>query len=152
MRFNGKKLVRIEELVEEDKKVPEDKRTMDILKEIANTIFKCVQFSVDCPSLHPDTKKVPVLDLQVYIQDSLFTHEFFEKPVASKFVIPHNSAHSKNMKMAVLVEEGLRRLRNASRRLEWEISREVMSRWSHKLKRSGSRTGTKVRKTRFLHL
>ena len=47
VRFNGKKLVRREELIEEDRLVPEDKRTMIILKEIGNTIFKCghVQFS-----------------------------------------------------------------------------------------------------------
>ena len=39
--------------------------------------------------------------------------------------------------MAVLVEEGLRRLRNASRGQEWEVSRKVMKTWSQKLKRCG---------------
>ena len=67
VRFNGKKLVKFEGLVEEDKLVAEDKRTMNILKEIGNTIFKFVQFSIDCPYLHPSTRKVPVLDLQVYV-------------------------------------------------------------------------------------
>ena len=41
------------------------------------------------------------------------------------------------MKMAVLVEEGLRRLRNASQGLDWEVSRKVMEAWSQKLRRSG---------------
>ena len=41
------------------------------------------------------------------------------------------------MKMAVLVEEGVRRLRNTSRGLDWERSRVVMERWSRKLRRSG---------------
>ena len=41
------------------------------------------------------------------------------------------------MKMAVLVEEGLRRLRNTSRGLDWERSRIVMEKWSQKLRRSG---------------
>ena len=88
----------------------EEKRTMDILKEIGNTIFKCVQFNIDCTYLHPSTRKVPVLDLQVYFENKQFLHEIYEKPIASKFVIPSRSAHSKAMKMAVLVEEGLRRL------------------------------------------
>ena len=35
MRFNGKKLVIKEELVEEDKMVSEDERTMNILKTLA---------------------------------------------------------------------------------------------------------------------
>ena len=39
-----------------------------------------------------------------------------------------SSAHSIKMKMAVLVEEGLRRLRNYSRGLVWERSRAEMER------------------------
>ena len=64
-------------------------------------------------------------------------HEFFEKPVASKFVILFRSAHSKKMKMAVLVEEGLRRMRNHTRGMDWETSRKVMSEWSQKLRKRG---------------
>ena len=138
VRFNGKKLVKVEELVEEDKKVPEDLRTMLVLKEIGNTIYKCVQFSIDCPSLHPEGNKVPVLDLQVSVKENQFQYEFFEKPVASKFVIPYTSAHSRKMKMAVLVEEGLRRLRNCARGLDPKISQAVMTKWSMKLRRSGT--------------
>ena len=78
-----------------------------------------------------------MLDLQVYVKNNQFVHEFYEKPVASKFVIPNSSAHSKSMKMAVLVEEGLRRLRNYSRGLAWETRSEAMAKWSQKLKRSG---------------
>ena len=88
-------------------------------------------------SFHPKLKKVSVLDLQVYVEENQFKHEFYEKPVASKFVIPYSSAHSRKMKMAVLVEEGLRRLRNCSRGLDWEVSRKVMTKWSMKLRRSG---------------
>ena len=39
--------------------VSEDERTMEELRKIANTIFKCVQFTTEC--------KVPVLDLQLYV-------------------------------------------------------------------------------------
>ena len=77
----------------------EDKRTMNIPKDTGNTIVQCVQFTVDCPSLNPDTKKVPVLDLQVYVEDDNIIHEFYEMPVTCKFFIPSSSAHSKNMKM-----------------------------------------------------
>ena len=84
--------------------IPEDQRTINVLTEIGKSIYKCVQYTIDCPSQHPSTRKVPFLDLQVYIQDNMFMHEFYEKPVASKFVFPIRSAHSKKMKMAVLVE------------------------------------------------
>ena len=81
--------------------------------------------------------KVPVLDLEVSVEDGQVVHDHYEKPCSSKFVIPYTSAHSKKMKMAVLVEEGVRRLRNTSRGLDWERSRVVMERWSRKLRRSG---------------
>ena len=74
-------------------------------------ITECVKFTVDCPSLNQDGR-VPVLDLGVSVEDGQVVHDHYEKPCASKFVIPYKSAHSRKMKMAVLVEEGVRRLRN----------------------------------------
>ena len=41
------------------------------------------------------------------------------------------------MKLSVMVEEGVRRLRNHSIGLAWEKRRKVMEDWSRKLKRSG---------------
>ena len=46
VRFEDGKLGMKEELVQEDKLIPEDQRTMNILKEVADTVFKCVQFTV----------------------------------------------------------------------------------------------------------
>jgi hypothetical protein len=64
-------------------------------------------------------------------------YQFYEKPCSNKFVIPYHSAHSNKMKMSVIVEEGLRRMRNCSRGMDFEVRREVMERWSRKLQRSG---------------
>ena len=58
-----------------------------------------------------------------------YYHHLFEKPCASKFVIPEALAHSKKMKMSVLVEEGVRRMRNCSRRLgddDWRVWSKVL--------------------------
>ena len=136
VRFDGEKLVILEEMVEQDREVPEDLRTMNLLKDISNTITACVQYTVDCPSLHQDGR-VPVLDLKVSVEDGKIVHDFSEKPCASKYVVPFSSANIRSMKMAALVEEGLRRLRNHSRGLEWERSRAVMAAWAMKLRRSG---------------
>ena len=35
-----------DELVAEDEKIPEDERTMKVLRVSANSIFKCVQFTI----------------------------------------------------------------------------------------------------------
>ena len=139
VRFDPEKfkMVKHEELVESDKNVKGDKRTMDELKKIANTVYKCVQFTDDYPSNHP-SGRMPVLDLQMFVSEKgQIMFEFFQKPMACKFVIPYKSAHSKKMKLAVMVEEGLRRLRNHSRGMDWEVKRKVMEEWSRKLRRSG---------------
>ena len=126
VRFENNKLVKKEELVEEDMSIPEDERTMRILAEVANTVYKCVQFTVDYPSRNDENGKettfcllngnrtratnnngegmVPVLDLKVAVRENQIVHEYYEKPCAAKMVIPYTSAHSRRMKMAVLVE------------------------------------------------
>ena len=78
-----------------------------------------------------------MLDVNLEVVGGKIEHEFFKKPCTSEVVIPYTSAHSRKMKLAVLVEEGLRRLRNHTRGLEWERSRKVMEDWSRKLRRSG---------------
>ena len=118
-------MVKVKELEESDKTVRGDKRTMDELKKVANTSYKTVQFTSDCPSNHPGGR-MPVLDLQMFVGEGLIMFEFYEKPMAYKFVIPCKSAHSKKMKLAVMVEEGVRRLRNHSRGIDWERKRKVM--------------------------
>ena len=109
---------------------------MNVLKDVANSIFDCVQFTVDYPSKN-ENGKVPILDLEVAVVDNQMIHEHYEKPCAAKMVIPFQSAHSRKMKMAVLVEEGVRRLRNTARGLDEEKRRSVMEKWSRKLRRSG---------------
>ena len=56
------KMVIKPELVESDKALPSDRRTMEELRKIANTVYKCVQFTTDCPSSNRESM-MPVLDL-----------------------------------------------------------------------------------------
>ena len=136
VRFADGKLVVDEDKIEEDEEKAEDERTFEILKDIGNSIFDCIQFTIDVPSLN-ENGMLPVLDLNLKVVNGRFEHGFFEKPCTSETVIPYTSAHSRKMKMSVLVEEGVRRLRNHSRELEWERSRQVMEDWSRKLRKSG---------------
>ena len=113
------------------------RKTFRELVKIADSIYKCVQFTSECPYSHEEDK-VPVLDLQLFVGDEgTILHEFYEKPVTCPFVIPEKSANSKRMKVAVMVEEGVRRLRNYSRGLDWERSRMCLKKFDRKLRRSG---------------
>ena len=136
LRFEEGKLVKDETKVEEDKTIPDDERTFNLLKNIGNSIFACIQFTVEVPSASTNGR-LAVLDLELEVKDGSIEHGHFEKACSSEVVIPYTSAHSRKMKMSIMVEEGVRRLRNAARGLDWERSRSVMELWSRKLRRSG---------------
>ena len=136
VRFDGKKLVVVKKLLEEDKALAEDVRAMNNLKDIDNYSYNCMQYTIPCPTFH-SSGMVPILNLQVNTENNQLVHNFFEKTVACKGTIPYGSAHSLKMKMAVFVEEGMRRRRNMSRGLEWEHRRKVRTHFSMKLRRSG---------------
>ena len=68
VRFDAEKIkmVVVQELVESDKDIPEDIRTMEELKKIANTVYDCIQFTTDCPSNHQEGEgEMPVLYVQI---------------------------------------------------------------------------------------
>ena len=76
VRFEGGKLVRNEEKIEEDEGKAEDVRTFEILKDIGNSIFECIQFTIDVPSLN-ENGRLPVLDLNLRVVNDQLEHEFF---------------------------------------------------------------------------
>ena len=114
VRFEEGKLIVKEDKIEEDRLLEADERTFRLLRDIGNSIFKFIQFTIDVPSLN-ENGRLPVLDLNAEVVGGKIEHRFFQKPCTSEIVIPFNSAHSRKMKMSVLVEEGVRRLRNHSR-------------------------------------
>ena len=58
-------LVVKEEKVGSDSLIPSDKRTMEVLREIGNSIHPSIQLEVDYPSNNEDGK-MPILDLEKY--------------------------------------------------------------------------------------
>ena len=109
VRFENDKRVKKEELIEEDMNIPDDDRTMKILAEIANTVYKCVQFTVDFPSKNDKNVKeapscllngqgnindegiVSVLDLKVSVCKNQLIHEYYKKPCAAKMAVLHTA-------------------------------------------------------------
>lgn len=58
--YKDGKLSIYKEKANEDRDVPDDKRTMEVIKNVANDIKEMVQMTVDVPSNHTDLK-LPVL-------------------------------------------------------------------------------------------
>ena len=135
-RVKGGKLTILQEHVEEDWLVPEDRRTASIIREVANQISGMIQVKEDVPSNHP-TGKLPILDLEVWVQGNQLVHSFYKKPVSSRRVICAKSALPTAVKRSILLEEGSRRLRNCSPNLPWGDKVIHLNRLSSDMKNSG---------------
>ena len=64
MRYVRGKFVVKPELVEEDREIPGDQRTAELVAKVANSIYTFVKVEADYQSKHPD-KLMPILDLKV---------------------------------------------------------------------------------------
>ena len=122
VKFSGGELVmkNIEE-VEKESHLDIDEVTIKIVKDVADSIEDMIDTEVDFPSNKKNVGKMPILDIVVWIKriqteaktvkNEVF-YEFYEKPMASKFVILKNSAAPLSQKRTVLIQEGIRRLKN----------------------------------------
>jgi hypothetical protein len=127
----------LEELERDDQP---DKITARVLRELANSITPMVKMVEDYPSNHP-TGRLPILDLEVWVEDGTVNHQFYKKPVASKFVVSAQSAFPAAKKRAVLVEEGVRRLRNNSPELPFVWKAQFLTELALEMQNSGHRPG-----------
>ena len=124
---------------EEDENLPVDVRTAKLLREIANSITPMIKMKEDVMSNH-HSEKLPILDLEVWVRGHRILHQFYKKPMSSRLVVQSKSAFSTAKKRSILLEEGLRRLRNCSPELEWDKKVKFLNQFSSDLKRSGHLT------------
>ena len=96
-----------------------------------------IQMTYDTPSKNV-SKMMPVLDLQIWCENDRVMFKFYEKPMASDFVLHRWSALSWNTKKSSLSGEVARRLLNCSPEiLDDEYEDEVLDRFRWKMMISG---------------
>ena len=87
----GGKMIIMDHLVEEDKLIPEDRRTMIELRRMGNSICPMIQLEEDFPSRHENIL-LPILDLEVQVQQveqenqpsiSKLYYFYYRKPMAN---------------------------------------------------------------------
>ena len=116
--------------------VPADKRTSRFIRSVANTITPMIQMEEDCPSNHP-LGRMAILDLEVWVEEGIIFHQFYRKPMATRKVVQANTAFPTSKKRSILLEEGMKRLRNCSPELDWHRKAHFLNRFSSDLKYSG---------------
>ena len=105
--YKDGKLVFNKEKEMEDLKLPNDKVTMEVIKNVANSITDMIKMTVDYPSNYEDMK-VPMLDLKVWLNESernKIFYTFYEKSTKSPFVISKSSAMPISKKIECLGQE-----------------------------------------------
>ena len=114
----------------------DDARTFLILKDIANIQDPDIQMEVDYPSVH-ENKRLPVLDLGVFVVNNKIQFGFYSKKMTSPYVNMYISAISAKTKGDSLLQEGLRRSRNMSDGIGEYEKKDTLSRFMNTLRISG---------------
>ena len=115
---------------------PDDARTMDILKNIANSIDPEIQMEVDYPSNHINGK-MPILDMEIWVEDGIVRHSFYRKPCSSPYTIMYKSAMAKGVKRNTLFQEGIRRLLRTSKEAGEDEIQNTLGCYANMLRISG---------------
>ena len=115
--------------------------------ELPNCLVKLeIQFSIfpklttDYPSKHP-SGFMPLLDLQVKIEQKQVIYKFYSKPMSTPFLMLAKSAMPDKMKRNCLVQEAIRHLRNTKRELPRKQNADIPSEFSNKIMLSGYSEG-----------
>ena len=133
---NGKVKI-LEDKIEEDKNIPGDLRTAKIITDIGNSVCDFIVLTVDTPSSN-SSGWMPILDLECRVADDIVEYKFYKKPVTTPYLILSRSALPTKIKWASLVQEGVRRLVNTRRQLDWDtIKVDILSEFSWAMKISG---------------
>lgn len=126
-----------------------DKSVVEHISKIADSIDPCIKTTYDYCSNYEDGK-VPMLDTKLWIGKSVndewkILHTHYMKDVSSRFLIHARSAHPSNMKINVLVNEGLRVLRNCSIHLGWEEGKKHLQYFVQRMQYSGYNQDTRAK-------
>ena len=126
------------------------KKTMEVLKDMMNSIYRNIQVTVEIPENFADNK-LPVLDFKCWVEDNVsylkgshkkiksrkILYTFFEKTMSSKFAIMQNSALPIKTKVSSLSNDLVRRMKNVSEHLDIETRVGVVNSFTQRLRRSG---------------
>ena len=96
-----------------------DEEIMNKVKSIGNKIHPTIELEVDYPSKHED-KKVPILDLKVWVEHGKIMHEFYRKEMATKSMVHARSAMPMSKKRTIITQELIRVMTRCSPELAWK--------------------------------
>ena len=129
-----------EEQLKKDENLNADRRTANLMTEIANSIDPSIVMEAAVPSDFEEGK-LPLLNCKVWLEyteeGQQIRYEHYEKPCASILEIQKDSAMPGKIRRATLVQGGITRLLNTSLELGKIKQDETLSKYMKKLQSSG---------------
>ena len=125
--------------MKDDMEKSSDLVTMEVIRDIAESVDKMIKFTIDIPENH-ENGKMPILDVQVKMNkqvENRLDFEFYEKPTRNNKVILKDAAISSSQKRTILTQDCLRRLRNTKIELGKDVQVFHLNNYMLKLKHSG---------------
>ena len=116
---------------------PEDRSTRLVLESM-NSILDFLVFTRESPNDFED-KKLPTLDIKIWLKDIRIWYQFYQKPMCNNIVIQANSALSETVKVSSLTEEVVRRLKHTREDLPISYRLETLEDICQRMKNSGHR-------------
>ena len=106
-----------------DQNKSEEKVTIEILEEVAQSILKMIEVTSEAPSKFIDGK-LRMLDVKIWVNNEeggRLDFEFYSKSISDKLLVMRDSAMPENFKRTVMTQECLRRLLNTKKELGTEV-------------------------------
>ena len=131
-------------VMDDDKKAldegkTEEEITMEVIKNVANSIDEMIKFTVDYPGNNKNGK-LAILDVEASVNKNngnKIEFEFYQKPIKNKLLILSNSALPSHQKRTILTQECLRRLRNTQIELGRDFQMKHLNNFMVEMKNSG---------------
>ena len=137
VRFEDEKLVLHEKYINDDEKVDEDNRTMNVIQKVANSISENIEVTYDVPSNYDDGK-IPILDVKAGLNpQNKIEFQFYKKPMTNPLVTLKSSALPMHQKFTILTQQCFSRLHNTSVDVEEQVKVEILNDFMKELKASG---------------
>ena len=107
-----------------------------MLQKVANSLEECIQVTYEIPEMSVNGK-LPVLDLEIWVENNEVKHSFYKKPVSSEYTILSRSALSSSTKSNTTFMECYRRIVNCSPNTPWKEVSDHISKYMNCMRISG---------------
>ena len=117
------------EVEDEVENLPTVVRMGKVCLEAMNNINPDLEFTVETV-YDFKTRRLPTLDFEMWVEDGIIKHSYYEKPMRTQIVLMKDSSMGQRQKMDILANELIRRLSNVGEGIEMREKIDIVDHYS----------------------